>query len=62
MIRPDHPAVRAMAEEMAREMHDSYATIHRGYAAWDDLPDYEATLTADGPLAAYRDLPEHGGW
>lgn len=49
MIRPDHPAVRAMAEEMAREMHDSYATIHRGYAAWDDLPDYEATLTADDP-------------
>lgn len=43
------PELRALAEEEARAYHDACARIHPGYAAWDELPDYEATLTTDDP-------------
>ena len=43
------PSLRKQAEADARAHHDSVAATHHGYARWDELPDYDATLDDDEP-------------
>lgn len=58
MIRPDHPVVRAMAERP-----DCISMLpDRAHFDEGDPGDTWQVRFGRMPLAAYRDLPEHGGW